>query len=76
MKSWEKPEMMELDINETACIDFGVIISIGGGCGGNRGRDDHRNQPQPCVPSTPLFPAIPTCPSDTTETEFDANALS
>ena len=58
MKNWVKPEVSELNIEETACVGgFGYIIHFG-----DCGEHDHQKPCVPSVPSTPLFPATPTVP--------------
>lgn len=67
MKNWVRPEMNELNIEETACY-IGWLIEIHiGNCG---------HQHRPNVPATPLIPATPIISTDDGGCDDIINSLS
>ncbi len=55
MKNWVRPEMNELNIEETACFTIWGYEFHFRNCGRQR---------RPSVPATPLIPATPIIPTD------------
>ena len=67
MKNWVRPEVSELNIEETACY-IGWFIEIHfGNCG---------HQCRPSVPATPLIPATPIISTDDGGCDDIINSLS
>jgi len=67
MKNWVRPEVSELNIEETACY-IGWFIEIHSwNC---------KHQRKPSVPATPLMPATPIIPSNNGGCDEDINELS
>ena len=67
MKNWVRPEVSELNIEETACLIIGGFEFHFGNCG---------HQRRPSVPATPLFPATPITPSNNGGCDEEINSLS
>lgn len=67
MKNWVRPEVSELNIEETACFTIWGRVVHGWNC---------EHQRRPSVPATPLIPATPIIPTDNGGCDDNFNSLS
>ncbi len=67
MKNWVRPEVSELNIEETSCFSIWRFEFHFGDCG---------HQGKPSVPATRLIPATPIIPTDNGGCDEVINELS